>query len=83
MTIYVGNLSYNTTEGDLRELFCVHGNIKSISLPMDHETQRIKGFGFVEFATVEDAIKAKEAMDGKELDGREIKVDFAEDKREA
>jgi RNA recognition motif-containing protein len=46
----------------------------------DRETGRSKGFGFVEFATIEDATAAKEAMDGIELDGREIKVDFAEEK---
>lgn len=48
----------------------------------DRETGRSRGFGFVEFATVEDAVAAREALEGKELDGREIKIDFAEEKNE-
>jgi RNA recognition motif-containing protein len=50
---------------------------------MDRETGKSRGFGFVEFNSVEDAVKAKDAMDGVELDGRAIKVDFAQEKRDA
>ncbi len=65
---------------DLKEAFNEHGEVVYSKVITDRETGRSKGFGFVEFDTIEGATAAKEAMDGAELDGREIKVDFAEEK---
>ena len=78
--LFVGSLSWNLTWQDLKEAFGEHGEVVYTKVITDRETGRSKGFGFVEFATVEDAVKAKDSMDGAELDGREIKVDFAEEK---
>ena len=78
--LFVGSLSWNLTWQDLKEAFGEHGEVVYTKVITDRDTGRSKGFGFVEFASVEDAVTAKEAMDGAELDGREIKVDFAEEK---
>ncbi len=78
--LFVGSLSWNLTWQDLKEAFGEHGEVVYTKVITDRDTGRSKGFGFVEFASVEDAVKAKDAMDGTELDGREIKVDFAEEK---
>lgn len=73
--LYVGNLSYQTDENRLRELFSQHGTVSSINIIEG------KGFGFVEMETVEAAEKAKEALDGTEVDERTIRVDEAKPKR--
>jgi RNA recognition motif-containing protein len=73
--IYVGNLSYNATEDELRELFGQHGNVGSVSLVMDRETGRPRGFGFVEME--DGADEAIAALDGKEVGGRTLKVNEA------
>jgi len=75
--VYVGNLSYNTTEGTLRTLFSEFGEIESISMITDRETGRPKGFAFVEMATQQAAEKSISALNGKMVDDREIKVDKA------
>jgi cold-inducible RNA-binding protein len=75
--VYVGNLSYNTTEDTLRTLFAEFGEIESVNLIMDRDTGRPKGFAFVEMATQEAAQKAIRALHGKVVDDREIKVDEA------
>ena len=74
MKLYVGNLNYNTTESELRELFGDHGQVTSVAVITDRETGRAKGFGFVEFANDEDAKAAIAALDGKEIGGRSLKV---------
>jgi len=79
--LFVGWISWNLESQDLSEAFAQFGEVVSANIIKDRETQRSRGFGFVEFATVEEAATAKEAMDGKELDGRAIKVDFAQDNR--
>jgi heterogeneous nuclear ribonucleoprotein A1/A3 len=78
--LFVGSISWNTTWQELKEAFAEFGNVGFVKIVTDRETGRSKGFGFVEFETVEEATAAKEAMDGKELDGRPLKVDFAEEK---
>lgn len=78
--LFVWSLSWGLSWQDLKEAFNEHGEVAYSKIITDRETGRSKGFGFVEFATIEDATAAKEAMDGVELDGREIKVDFAEEK---
>ena len=75
--IYVGNLSFNSTEAEVRELFAAHGEVLSCALPTDRETGRPRGFGFVEMAD-EDAKKAIQALDGREFGGRSLRVNPAE-----
>jgi RNA recognition motif-containing protein len=75
--LYVGNLSYSTTEDTLRTLFAEFGEIESVKLITDRDTGRPKGFGFVEMATDEAAQKAIRGLNGKVVDDREIKVDVA------
>jgi RNA recognition motif-containing protein len=75
--LYVGNLSYDTTEDTLRTLFAEFGEIESVRLITDRYTGRPKGFAFVEMATEEAAQAAISALNGKQVDDREIKVDNA------
>lgn len=72
--LYVGNLSYDTTEEDLRELFAKAGNVESVALPTDRETGRPRGFGFVEMSTAAEAQKAISQLNGQTVRDREIKV---------
>ena len=81
--LFVGGLSWNLSWQDLKDAFAEHGEVAFARVITDRETNKSRGFGFVEFVNVEDAVKAKEAMDGVELDGRSIKVDFAQEKEEA
>jgi cold-inducible RNA-binding protein len=74
MKLYVGNLSYSTTENELRELFGSHGQVTSVAVITDRETGRAKGFGFVELSRDEEGKAAIAALDGKEVGGRAIKV---------
>jgi cold-inducible RNA-binding protein len=75
--LYVGNLSYDTTEDTLRTLFAEFGEIESVRVITDRYTGRPRGFAFVEMTTEETAQAAIEALNGKTVDGREIKVDSA------
>lgn len=77
--LYVGNLSYDTSEASVRTLFESQGEVASVNLITDRNSGRPKGFGFVEMATVEEAERAKGALDGTELDGRTLKVDMAKE----
>ena len=83
--VYVGNLPRDTTEDRIRDLFEAKGHTAgSVTLPMDKQTGRSRGFGFVELATEEDAAAALEALRGTDLDGRPLKVGMAyRDKRSA
>jgi len=75
--LYVGNLSYDTSESSLRTLFAAHGDVVSVNLITDRDSGRPKGFAFVEMGTPEEAQKAVGALDGTQLDGRTIKVNEA------
>ena len=75
--LYVGNLSFQTEERDLRDLFSQHGEVVSLNIITDRETGRSRGFGFVEMADSEAARNAESALDGVELDGRQLKVNEA------
>lgn len=75
--LYVGNLSYSTTDADLQEAFEKAGSVESASVLMDKMTGRSRGFGFVEMANGEDAEKAIEMWNGKELGGRALVVNEA------
>ena len=80
--LYVGNLSYTVTEEQLRELFSQAGTIKEVALIMDRDTQRPKGFGFVEMTTQVEAQKAIEMFNEHELDGRRLMVNMARPKED-
>ncbi len=75
--LYVGNLSYNVDDKQLEEAFASAGTVESATVVMDKMTGRSRGFGFVEMANDDEAQKAIEAMDGKDLDGRALKVNEA------
>jgi len=77
MKLYVGNLSFNTTEAQLRDMFAAHGEVASAALVMDRETGRPRGFGFVEFNNAEHAKAAMSALSGKNVDGRDLTVNEA------
>lgn len=79
--IYVGNLPYSTTEDELREIFGEHGNVNSVDILLDRNTGRSRGFGFVEMDDG-DADKAIDALNGKEMDGRPLRVNVARERRE-
>ena len=75
--IYVGNLSYDTTADTLRSLFAEYGEVDSVNVITDRYTGRSRGFGFVEMATEEAAAEAIREMNGRMVDGRELRVDKA------
>ncbi len=77
--IYVGNLPFNATEDQVRALFAQHGTVESVALPSDRETGRPRGFGFVEMSSA-DAARAIQAVNGKDLGGRPLRVNEAQDK---
>ena len=75
--IYVGGLPYATTDAQLQEIFSVHGTVESARVITDKFTGRSRGFGFVEMASSEDAQKAIQALNGTDLDGRNLTVNEA------
>ncbi len=77
-TLFVGNLSFNSTEDSLWEVFATYGDVKSVRLPTDRETGNPKGFGYVEFTDIEAAKKAFEGATGTEVDGRAIRIDYSQ-----
>ncbi len=77
MTIYVGNVSLETAQDDLLKLFSEYGSVKSVELPTDRETGRLKGFGYVKMATESQESAAIEGLDGAECMGRHLKVNKA------
>jgi len=78
--LYVGNLSYNTTEDGLRNLFSGFGSVASAKIIFDRETGNSKGFGFIEMGTDEEATAAIAGTNGRELEGRQLRVNEAMDK---
>jgi cold-inducible RNA-binding protein len=80
--LFVGNLSFNTTENDLQDAFAPHGTVTEANLMMDRSTGRPRGFGFVTMSTPEEAQKAVEAMNGKSIDGRALTVNIARPREE-
>jgi cold-inducible RNA-binding protein len=75
--LFVGNLSFNTTENDLQDAFAAFGTVTETNLMMDRETGRPRGFGFITMSSSEEAQKAIEAMNGKDMDGRALTVNVA------
>ncbi len=80
--LFVGNLSFNTTEGDVLELFKQAGNVTSCELIVDKFTNKSRGFAFVQMGTQEEATKAIAEFNGKELDGRALTVNEARPREE-
>lgn len=78
--LFVGNLSFQTTESDLRTMFSPFGELQRVHVPVDRETGRARGFAFVEMTNDEEAKKAMAALDGKEFGGRNVKVNEARPK---
>lgn len=76
--LFVGNLSWNTVEDTLWEAFSEYGEVSNVRIPTDRESGKPKGFGYIEFGAVGSAQKAFDAMNGKELDGRPIRLDFSQ-----
>src|SRR6186997_1131149 len=80
--LFVGNLSFNTTENDLSDAFAAHGTVVEANLMMDRMTGRPRGFAFVTMSSAEEAQKAIDALNGKELDGRALTVNVARPREE-
>ncbi len=80
--LYVGSLSYDTTEDGLKDLFSQAGTVNSVAIIIDKFSSRSKGFGFVEMSSEKEAKKAIEMFNGKELDGRSIIVSEARPRKE-
>jgi RNA recognition motif-containing protein len=80
--LFVGNLSFNTTENDLQDAFAAHGQVVEATLMMDRMTGRSRGFAFVTYSTPEEAQKAIAAMNGAQIDGRALTVNIARPKEE-
>ena len=80
--LFVGNLSFNTTENDLQDMFAAHGTVLEANLMMDRDSGRPRGFGFVTMSTPEEAQTAINALNGKEIDGRALTVNVARPREE-
>jgi cold-inducible RNA-binding protein len=80
--LFVGNLSFNTTENDLQDAFSKHGSVVETNLITDRETGRARGFAFVTMGTPEEAQKAIDALNGASLDGRDLNVNIAKPREE-
>jgi len=80
--LFVGNLSFNTTENELQEAFAAHGTVVEANLMMDRMSGRSRGFAFVTMSTPEEAQKAIQAMNGAQLDNRALTVNIARPKEE-
>src|SRR5262249_382005 len=80
--LFVGNLSFNTTENALQDAFAAFGTVTEANLMMDRVTGRARGFGFITMSTPEEAQKAIEGMNGKSIDGRALTVNLAKPREE-
>jgi len=81
--LFVGNLSWNLDWKALKDIFKEFWEVAYVRVVTDKETWRSRGFGFVEFQNVEDAVRARDSLNGKDIDGRQLKIDFAQEKRES
>ena len=80
--LFVGNLSFNTTENDLQDAFAAHGSVLQANLMTDRATGRSRGFAFVTMSTPEEAEQAIQALNGASLDGRNLTVNIAKPREE-
>lgn len=83
MRIYVGNLSYQANEEELRELFEAYGEVSEINVITDRDTGRSRGFAFVEMPNAQEGSAAIEALDGKETGGRNLRVNEAQPRQQS
>jgi cold-inducible RNA-binding protein len=83
MRIYVGNLSYQATEDELRELFEPYGEVAEVNVITDRDTGRSRGFAFVEMPNAQEGSAAIEALDGKETGGRNLRVNEAQPRQQS
>jgi len=81
MKMYVGNLSFNVTEEDLKDMFTEYGDVESVNIVLDRFSKQSRGFGFVEMQNNSEADKAIKALNGSELKGRNIKISQSEPNR--
>lgn len=79
--IYVGNLAFSTNSADLEALFAEHGEVRNAQVITDRDTGRSRGFGFVEMASADAASAAIGALNGRNIDGRDLKVNEAKERR--
>ena len=82
MKLYVGNLAFRTTSDELQQMFSKVGTVESATVVQDRETGRSRGFGFVEMASREEALKAIDEFNGKEVSGRTLTVNEAKQREE-
>jgi RNA recognition motif-containing protein len=82
INIYVGNLSFDSNEEDLKGLFATYGEVESAKVIVDQFTNRSRGFGFIEMTNREEGLKAIQALDSKDLGGRPLKVNEAKPRTE-
>lgn len=80
--LFVGNLSFNTTENDLQDAFAAHGTVTEAKLMTDRESGRPRGFGFITMSTPEEAQAAIDALNGRDMDGRALTVNAARPREE-
>jgi RNA recognition motif-containing protein len=78
--LYVGNLSFSSSEDEMRDLFEQHGKVSSVNVITDRETGRSRGFGFVEMDEASEADAAMEALDGRDFGGRNLRVNEAQER---
>ena len=78
--IFVGNLTFNTSSGDLESLFGDHGSVQKAQVITDRDTGKSRGFGFVEMSSDDEANAAIEALNGKDVDGRQLTVNMAKER---
>jgi RNA recognition motif-containing protein len=83
VTIYVGNLSFKATEEAVQEFFGGYGEVKRVSLPVDRETGRMRGFAFIEMASDAEEDRAIESVDGEEWMGRPLRISKARPREES
>jgi RNA recognition motif-containing protein len=81
--IYVGNLSFDSSEADLKGLFATYGEVESAKVIVDQFTNRSRGFGFIEMSNREEGLKAIQGLDSKDLGGRPLKVNEAKPKTDS
>jgi cold-inducible RNA-binding protein len=79
--LYVGNLTFNTTSSDLETLFAAHGQVKSAHVITDRDSGRSRGFGFVEMSSPAEAKAAIDSLNGHDVDGRQLTVNVAKERR--
>jgi cold-inducible RNA-binding protein len=80
--LYVGNLNYEVTNGDLEQMFAAHGTVRSAQVVMDRDTGRSKGFGFLEMPNDQEAAAAITALNGQQMGGRSLTVNEAKPREE-